>query len=272
MKLIDSPEAMLAAVKEYGILPLFKVGVSGWSVEEQTAPGYWFWDDAADVLGPWDWKVDVVQSGEIAYGKFIGGKASFATVEYYRELMNWRRSLPKYHVDDNNPLAAVVLDAIRTNGTMEAKGLRQIAGVKKSVLDGVMAFLQMGTWTVIGDITRVYRGPNLTYSGWQRASNTTPEGLFPEISPLASLGRNDKGKGGSAISGGEAVISSGAEKSRPGQASGTPARRPFWASIIEPEEPAPAISRTPLESREFLISHVQSLFPAANRKILEKVI
>ena len=42
----------------------------------------------------------------------------------------------------------------------------------------------MGTWTVIGDFERVYRGPELTYRGWQRASNTTPDELF--AAPAAS--------------------------------------------------------------------------------------
>ena len=50
--------------------------------------------------------------------------------------------------------------------------------VKKNVMDSVIQFLQMGTWAVIGDFERVYRGPELTYVGWQRASNTTPDELF----------------------------------------------------------------------------------------------
>ena len=31
---------------------------------------------------------------------------------------------------------------------------------------------------MIGDIQRVYRGPNLEYKGWQTASYCTPESLF----------------------------------------------------------------------------------------------
>jgi len=54
-------------------------------------------------------------------------------------------------------------------------------------MDSIVQFLQMGTWTVIGDFERVYRGPDLTYNGWQRASNTTPDELFavPDL-PIAS--------------------------------------------------------------------------------------
>jgi len=305
MRSIMSHESMLAAVKKNGIIPFFKVGVPGWSIEEQTAPGYWFWEDDAESLGPWDWKVDVVQSGEIAYGKFLGGKAAFATVDFYRELMNWRRSLPKYQVasgragvDAENAahgracvkaerialnrkqttgektmgvLAPICLEAIRAAGAMWMKELRTICiekvgkripgtqlEIKKNVMDSVMAYLQMGTWTVIGDIERVYRGPSLTYSGWQRASNTTPDALFglsqtPDVMPSPS----DVMPGSSDVMPG------------PDRASKRPA--PFWASIIEPEEAAPLVMRTPEESREYLIQHVMGMYPGAERNILEKV-
>lgn len=305
MRSIMSHESMLAAVKKNGIIPFFKVGVPGWSIEEQTAPGYWFWEDEAESLGPWDWKVDVVQSGEIAYGKFLGGKAAFATVEFYRELMNWRRSLPKYQVatgqagvDAENAahgracvqaerialnrkqttgektmgvLAPICLEAIRAAGSMEMKELRTICiekvgkripgtqvEIKKNVMDSVMAFLQMGTWTVIGDIERVYRGPSLTYSGWQRASNTTPDALFGlDSAPSASD-----------VTPGTPSIPATPVMPGPNRAS-KPA--PFWASIIEPEEATPVVKRTPEESREYLIQHVMGMYPGAERKILEKV-
>ena len=276
-KSITSPETMIAAIKKVGIIPFFRNGVPGWSVEELTAPGYWLWDEG-DNLGPWDWKIDAVQTGEIAYGKFLGGKAAFATVEYYRELMNWRRSLPKYRValGEGNPtgslkltasekimhtLGPVVLEAIRENGTMEMKELRQICiekvgaripgtqlEIKKNIMDSVMAWLQMGTWTVIGDFTRVYRGPNLTYSGWQRTSNTSPKALF---------GTEWRGEAGE-------------EKVEGARDAG--AKRPFWADFIEAEEEKLQTQRTPEESRELLISHVEGLYPGAKRKILEKII
>ena len=91
---VVSPETMYDTVMELGIVPFFENVVPGFSIEERTPPQFWFDGDGA-ALGPWDWKIECVQSGDIAYGKFLlGGKAAFATVEWYRELMNWRRSLP----------------------------------------------------------------------------------------------------------------------------------------------------------------------------------
>ena len=124
--------------------------------------------------------------------------------------MNWRRSQPRYKMAEGGRyrattahdklmkrLAPVALGAIREAGALEARELRLIcsanekAPVKKNVMDSVIQFLQMGTWTVIGDFERVYRGPELTYRGWQRASNTTPDELFAdllatELTPAAS--------------------------------------------------------------------------------------
>ena len=253
-RVIDSPEMMIRTIRRFGILPFFRGAVPGWSVEEMTAPGCWFTEDG--VLGPWDWKIEVVREGDIAYGKFLGGKAAFATVEWYRLLMQWRRSLPKYRVAlgefPDKPgsqkdqlmqsLAPVALQAIREAGALEARELRLICSaaarttVKKNVMDSVVQFLQMGTWTVIGDIRRVYRGPNLTYSGWQLASNTTPDELF------------------------------GADRADAGA--------PFWARHIEentaavPSQAAPS----PEEARRRLIGHILSLNPETDAKTLEKLL
>jgi hypothetical protein len=98
-----------------------------------------------------------------------------------------------------------------------------------------MQFLQMGTWTVIGDIQRVYRGPDLHYNGWQRASNTTPDELF--------------GGAGAAEEG------------------------PAWARLFEQATgAAPAPTRTPEESRALIISHVRGFFPEADPKTLMKIV
>ena len=89
---ISSPETMERAICELGIIPFFTSAIPGYSIKELTQPGFWF-DGEEDSLGPWDWKIDCLQNGGIAYGKFLcGGKAAFATVPFYRELMNARRA------------------------------------------------------------------------------------------------------------------------------------------------------------------------------------
>ena len=87
---VRDAEEMLNLVREYRLIPFFANQIAGYSVEEHTPAGSWFTEDN---LGPWDWKIGCVQSGDVAYGKFLfSGKAAFATVDVYRELANWRRS------------------------------------------------------------------------------------------------------------------------------------------------------------------------------------
>ena len=172
---ITGPEAMVDAIRELGIVPFFENPIPGYSIEELTPPAYWF-DGEEDTLGPWDWKIEAVRSGDIAYGKFLwGGKAAFATVGWYRELVNWRRSLPKYQPDDKG---RKILDYLAENGSIGIKEVRGLFGIKKNAADTLIRNLQMETRVVTGDILRVYRGPDLHYNGWQTSSFCTPEDLF----------------------------------------------------------------------------------------------
>lgn len=189
--IINSATAMIKAIRTYGFIPLFKCGIEGWSIEEMTEPEYWF--TSSDQLGPWDWKIEAVREGDIAYGKFLGGAAGFATIEYYRHLMNYRRSLPKYRVAlgedfqstkqkevQMKALAPTAFKLIKERGAVESKEIRMALGVKKNVSDTVISFLEMGTWTVVADFIRLYRGKNLEYNGWQRSIITMPDDLFEE--------------------------------------------------------------------------------------------
>ena len=168
-------ESMLALIRELGIVPFFSNPIAGYSVEEHTPKDQWFTDEN---LGPWDWKIECVRSGDIAYGKFLwGGKASFARADVYRELINWRRPLPKYSPTGDQQ---IVLDYLAEHGSVSVPEVRQLLGVKKSAADALLSKLQMQTRIVTGDIERVYRGPALTYNGWQRCSFCSPEALFED--------------------------------------------------------------------------------------------
>lgn len=261
---INSAHSMINVIREVGMIPFFKSPVRGWSIEELTHPDWWFY--SSDELGPWDWKVDAVREG-IVYGKYISRRASFATETLYRHLMNWRRSQAKYQVAEGMAckaatiderlqeyLSPVLLSAIREHGTLDTSEIRSILEervspetrkkvgghmakylipkVTKQAVDFLMGFLDMGTWTVVGDITRVYRGRGCEYKGWQRNSITTPDALF-KLSANLSEG-------------------------------------PFWAKFVEDNtDTLPDCS--PEESRQILIEHLTSLFPGGRGKF-EKLI
>ena len=171
---ITSPEAMCDAIRSAGIIPFFRGPVPGFSIEELTPPEHWFY--TSEELGPWDWKIAAVQSGDIAYGKFLcGGKAAFATVEWYAHLRNWRLSLPEFEPDAGG---RCVLELAAKQGSVSSADIRHLLGLKKAAADGVSSRLMHQTRLLIGDIERVYRGPSLKYSGWQHCSFCTPEALF----------------------------------------------------------------------------------------------
>ena len=173
---VINAESMLAVIHEAGLIPFFSNLIPGYSIEERTPREFWF--DGGDTLGPWDWKIDCVQSGDIAYGKFVlGGKAAFATFEVYRELLNWRRSKSAYLPNEDEKK---VLDLMASQGSVEMREIRRLLGVKKSAADALMARLQMKTLALTGDITRVYRGQDLHYVGWQVSTFCSPESLFED--------------------------------------------------------------------------------------------
>lgn len=175
---VDSAEKMSSLIRETGIIPFFENKIPGYSVEENTLPEYWLTDEE---LGPWDWKIDVLREGGIAYGKFLLGKSAFATAEWYAHLMNWRRSRREYQPDG---LALEVLQEATRQGSIDSASVKRITGLKKSANDALLAGLQKGTWIVISDLIRKYRGPNLEYTGWQTAVYCRPEDI--KESPSAS--------------------------------------------------------------------------------------
>ena len=263
---VYSPESMIQAIKEIGIIPFSKNSIPRWSIQEITDPDFWF--TTSDQLGPWDWKIEAVREG-IIYGKFIGRKSAFATKDFYSHLMNWRRSLPKYQIplgakfkaktlDDKLMvhLSPTLLQLIREKESLDSSEIRalleelvpeetrkQVGGciekyliphIKRQATDILIQHLDMGTWTIVGDITRVYKGPNCEYKGWQKNSVTTPELLFGSLSQ--------------------------------------PSENPSWARHLEPcTENVILADCTPEESREFLISMIEGFYPGTRKK-LEKLI
>ena len=172
---IASAEDMEHAIRQAGIIPFFINAIPGYSIQELTAPGFWFGGEE-DSLGPWDWKIHCIQCGDIAYGKFLcGGKAAFATIPLYRELMNVRRAA--YEPDENG---RKVLELLDRQGTVTMREIRTMLKVKKAAADTVIRKLEHQCRVVTGDMLRVYKGPELSYKGWQTASFCTPDALFED--------------------------------------------------------------------------------------------
>lgn len=289
---IRSSDSMERIIRDFGIIPLTRSRVKGWSIEELTHPDWWF--ASSDELGPWDWKIDAVRQGYI-YGKFISRQSTFATRQMYVHLMNWRRSLSEYKVAEGGAtdattidrrlqkyLSPILLSAIRKRELLDSSEIRlilensvpqeirrKVGGhiekylipkVKKQAVDFILSFLDMGTWTVVGDITRIYRGPNCEYRGWQRNSITTPEAILGFAGEY--LGIQNRG-----IQSGTAVTPQAIPGVR--RESGN---TPSWARFIKDETDVPLRADcSPEESRMFIIDHLSGMFPE-ERAMFERII
>lgn len=252
---INCPEAMLNVIRELGIVPFFENVIEGYSIEEFTASGFWVNDEDGE-LGPWDWKIDVVQTGGIAYGKYLfGGKAAFATVDWYRELMNYRRSLEKYQPQG---IDKEVFEAIVSAGAIQPSELRKRFKLKKSQIDKIITHLEFSTLVVVGDITRVYRGPDLHYNGWQRSSVCTPEAFF------------DLGKASGSRMSGDGVP--GGRTATEPEGDGNPFEEIFFGTRPRKQASEVKRDRTPEESYDLLHDHVKELFPAATDQQIKKLL
>ena len=231
---VTGAEAMCEAIRAAGIIPFFKGAVPGFSIEELTPPDHWFY--TSDELGPWDWKIAAVQSGDIVYGKFLdGGKAAFATLSWFAHLMNWRRSLPRFKPDASG---RKVLEMLESQGTVSSADIRKLLGIRKAAADGVSTRLMYQTRLVIGDIRRVYSGPSLVYSGWQRCVFCTPEALFGADS-------GDQARPAELVFGGFSPFS---------------AKDPLDAGCSPPE------------SRKAILDHLGSLLPEASGEALDRLL
>ena len=90
--------------------------------------------------------------------------------------MNWRKSKDKYQPVDDAQKA--VMAYIGEKGSASVKDLRGLLGLPKGKVDAILTRLQMDTLLITGDISRVYSGPDLRYSGWQRSAFCRPEDFF----------------------------------------------------------------------------------------------
>lgn len=197
MAQIYSFQSLEALILKMGFLPFFKNEIPDFSVEEFTPPEFWFSDECD---GPWEWKGPVVRNGNCAYGKLFRGKAGFVSLEWFPELMNYRRASYCPTDDSVREKEKLVYRTVVEYESLLSKEVKTLCGFKKPPrknfnpfdllpeqgkksknegFETILTRLQMTTYLVVADFEYQYDKRGETY-GWGIARYTTPEALFGE--------------------------------------------------------------------------------------------
>lgn len=168
-KRIRSCDELVERIKEMGFLPFFSGVVSGFSVEENTAPSDWWCGDRR--RDPWEWREMIAAGREVAYGKFFGGRAGFISLDWLPYFVNYRRS--GYDFDSRwedglaNHREKLIMDrltehdsdgdVIWTDKQILSTELKKLCGFGKNGeknFPGITTGLMMQTYLVIADFHR----------------------------------------------------------------------------------------------------------------------
>ena len=156
---------LVAYTREVGILPFFRNGVPGFSLEEHIAPEVWF---TRGVDGPWEWKGPAIRAG-LVYAKLFGGRAVFITPEWYGELANVRRNGGDFDtMTDEGMISrgeARLREAFAGERTLSSRELRARAGLSKSAAESAVTRIQMDCLMLAADFDYDRDAAGRTY-GW----------------------------------------------------------------------------------------------------------
>lgn len=175
-----SPDEVNDFVREVGFLPLFSVGIPGFSLEEHVPAYDWWTDDPKK--DPWIWRMLIAGNENIAYGKFFDRKAGFISKEWFPAFANYRRDGYDYEglYEDGKMKgrARQILNALRLDEEavgleMMSGQLRKTAGVEKG-FDGILIDLQMQSFLLISGFQQKRNKRGEEY-GWHLPLFMTPE-------------------------------------------------------------------------------------------------
>lgn len=182
---IHTVDEAIAYINRVGFLPLFQNDIPGFSLEERTAPEFW-WSGNAD-KDPWEWREVIARSGELAYGKFFDKKAGFISKEWLPYFVNFRRDGYDFDSLWEDEKASYkqkkIMDLFLGEGAKDelySNEIKANAGYGKDGLkgfEGVLTGLQMQLFLCCRDFRQRKNKKGQAY-GWPIAVYATPEYIF----------------------------------------------------------------------------------------------
>ena len=179
---VHSCGELIRWIDEVGFLPLFRNQADGFSAEGNIPDPYWWTGDPE--RDPWEWRQQIARSGQVAYGKFFGGKAGFISKAWFPHFANWRRDGYDFDSRWDEALASVrqkrIMDQFAGRDELYAFELKHLAGFGKEGeknFEGTVTGLQMGGYLLIRDFRQRLNKRGQPY-GWPISVYTTPEALW----------------------------------------------------------------------------------------------
>lgn len=170
------------AVEEIGLLPLFRSGVPGWSVEDMFPQARW-WTGTQD--DPWALRTALAADPDVIYAKLFDMKAGFVHRRFYADLLNLRRDGYDFDTLVDEGVVSLkerkLMQAVQDAGNAEFSHLlRRSAGFQKGGLTGfdpVSASLQNKCYLLVSGFGRKRDRFGREY-GWEIGILDTPERRF----------------------------------------------------------------------------------------------
>lgn len=181
--MLTSRQDVETLVEEVGFLPFFANEIRGFSVEELTPPSHWF---VKGVEGPWEWKEQITDKGEIVYAKLFARRAGYVSRRWYPDLCNFRRNgydFEGFYEDGYAPYRSKeIIDLLEKAGPMLSWQMKEELGYVKGGKKGfetVITTLQMQTFLAIDRFVYKLDRYGKPY-GWGVARYCTAEQRFGE--------------------------------------------------------------------------------------------
>lgn len=174
---LRNAEEMTELVEKIGFLPLFDMGIAGFSVESMTI-GQWWTDEESD---PWNWRMQAAREGRIVYGKLFRGHAGFVSREWFPRLANFRRD--GYDFDSRweeglaSPKCRDIMNEVLQKETALTCDVKRTVGPKG--FEGALSQLENQTYLIIRGFERKINRFGEPY-GWHIGLLTMPEAAFGE--------------------------------------------------------------------------------------------
>ena len=178
---IRTKQDLADAVEAFGIVPLFRNSIPGFSAEEHTAPEVWFPDEGE---GIWEWKGPVIRETGCAYGKLFEKKAAFVSRTWFPDLANHRRDGYDFDARFDDGLASyddrTLFELVDGSAPVLSRELKRLGNYGKGGrkgFDTCMNRLQEQCYVVISDFVYQMDRYGRQY-GWGVAEYSTPEKLM----------------------------------------------------------------------------------------------